>query len=71
MNKFKKEFDEKFKNQIINALVIVPMYSDSQENEQISSLSINVEGDIEIKAEASCNIHGTGGPSTVRVLLKE
>jgi hypothetical protein len=47
------------------------MYSDSQENEQISSLSINVEGDIEIKAEASCNIHGSGGPSTVRVLLKE
>jgi len=29
------------------------------------------EGDIEIKAEASCNIHGSAGPSTVKVLVKE
>jgi desulfoferrodoxin (superoxide reductase-like protein) len=30
-----------------------------------------VEGDVEIKAEASCNIHGSAGPSTVKVSVKE
>ncbi len=30
-----------------------------------------VEGDIEVKAEASCNIHGSAGPSTVKLLVKE
>jgi desulfoferrodoxin (superoxide reductase-like protein) len=34
-------------------------------------IKYKVEGDIEIKAEASCNIHGSAGPSTVRVLVKE
>ena len=29
------------------------------------------EGDFEIKAEASCNIHGSAGPSTAKVLVKE
>ena len=31
----------------------------------------NVEGDIEIKAEASCNIHGSAGPSIAKVLVRE
>jgi desulfoferrodoxin (superoxide reductase-like protein) len=30
-----------------------------------------VEGDVEIKAEASCNIHGSAGPSTAKVSVKE
>jgi desulfoferrodoxin (superoxide reductase-like protein) len=34
-------------------------------------IKYKAEGDIEIKAEASCNIHGSAGPSTVRVLVKE
>ena len=34
-------------------------------------IKYKVEGDIEIKAEASCNIHGSAGPSTVKVLVKE
>jgi desulfoferrodoxin (superoxide reductase-like protein) len=34
-------------------------------------IKYKVEGEIEIKAEASCNIHGSAGPSTVRVLVKE
>jgi desulfoferrodoxin (superoxide reductase-like protein) len=34
-------------------------------------IKYKVEGDFEIKAEASCNIHGSAGPSTVRVLVKE
>ena len=34
-------------------------------------IKYKVEGDIEIKAEASCNIHGSAGPSTVRVLVKK
>jgi desulfoferrodoxin (superoxide reductase-like protein) len=34
-------------------------------------IKYKVEGDIEIKAEASCNIHGSAGPATVKVLAKE
>ena len=34
-------------------------------------IKYKAEGDIEIKAEASCNIHGSSGPSTVKVLVKE
>jgi desulfoferrodoxin (superoxide reductase-like protein) len=34
-------------------------------------IKYKVEGDIEIKAEASCNIHGSAGPSTVKVSVKE
>ena len=34
-------------------------------------IKYKAEGDIEIKAEASCNIHGSAGPSTVNVLAKE
>jgi len=34
-------------------------------------IKFKAEGDIEIKAEASCNIHGSAGPSTVKVLVKE
>ena len=34
-------------------------------------IKYKAEGDIEIKAEASCNIHGSSGPSTVKVSVKE
>ena len=34
-------------------------------------IKYNVDGDIEIKAEASCNIHGSEGPATAKVLAKE
>ena len=34
-------------------------------------IKYKAEGDIEIKAEASCNIHGSAGPSTVKVSVKE
>jgi len=34
-------------------------------------IKYKAEGDIEIKAEANCNIHGSAGPSTVKVLVKE
>ena len=34
-------------------------------------IKYKAEGDIEIKAEASCNIHGSAGPSTAKVLVKE
>jgi len=34
-------------------------------------IKYKAEGDIEIKAEASCNIHGSAGPSTVKALVKE
>jgi desulfoferrodoxin (superoxide reductase-like protein) len=34
-------------------------------------IKYKAEGDIEIRAEASCNIHGSAGPSTVKVLAKE
>jgi len=34
-------------------------------------IKYKVEGDIEIKTEASCNIHGSAGPSTVKVSVKE
>ena len=30
-----------------------------------------MDGDIEIKAEASCNVHGSAGPATAKVLAKE
>jgi len=33
-------------------------------------IKYKVDGDIEIKAEASCNIHGSAGPATVKVLAK-
>jgi len=34
-------------------------------------IKYKAEGDIEIKAEASCNIHGSAGPSIVKALVKE
>jgi desulfoferrodoxin (superoxide reductase-like protein) len=34
-------------------------------------IKYKAEGDIEIKAEASCNVHGSTGPSTVKVSVKE
>ena len=34
-------------------------------------IKYKAEGDIEIKAEASCNTHGSAGPSTVKVSVKE
>ena len=34
-------------------------------------IKYNVEGDIEIKAEASCNLHGSAGPAAVKVSVKE
>jgi len=34
-------------------------------------IKYKAEGDIEIRAEASCNIHGSAGPSTAKVLVKE
>ena len=34
-------------------------------------IKYKAEGDFEIKAEASCNIHGSAGPSIVKVLVKE
>lgn len=37
----------------------------------IKEIKYKAEGDFEIKAEASCNIHGSAGPSTVKVLVRE
>ena len=34
-------------------------------------IKYKVDGDIEIKAEASCNRHGSAGPATAKVLAKE
>jgi desulfoferrodoxin (superoxide reductase-like protein) len=34
-------------------------------------IKYRAEGDIEIRAEASCNIHGSAGPSTVKALVNE
>ena len=34
-------------------------------------IKYKAEGDIEIRAEASCNIHGSTGPSTAKVLVRE
>jgi len=34
-------------------------------------IKYTVEGNVEIKAEASCNIHGSKGPTTVKVTVKE
>lgn len=33
-------------------------------------IKYKVDGDIEGKAETNCNIHGSTGPSTVRLLIK-
>jgi len=33
-------------------------------------IKYKVDGDIEIKAEASCNIHGSAGPAITKVLAK-
>ena len=33
-------------------------------------IKYKVDGDIEIKAEASCNIHGSAGPAISKVLAK-
>jgi len=34
-------------------------------------IKYTVEGNVEIKAEASCNIHGSKGPAMVKVTVKE
>jgi len=34
-------------------------------------IKYKVQGDIEIKAEASCNLHGSTGPATVKISAKE
>jgi desulfoferrodoxin (superoxide reductase-like protein) len=34
-------------------------------------IKYKVEGDIDIKAEASCNLHGSAGPATVKTSAKE
>jgi len=34
-------------------------------------IKYKAEGDFEIKAEANCNLHGSAGASTVKVLVKE
>jgi len=34
-------------------------------------IKYTVEGNVEIKAEASCNIHGSMGPAMVKVTVKE
>lgn len=34
-------------------------------------IKYKVERDIEIKAEASCNLHGSAGPATVKLPVKE
>jgi len=34
-------------------------------------IKYRVEGNVEIKAEASCNIHGSKGPAIVKVTVKE
>ena len=34
-------------------------------------IKYKVEGDIEIKAEASCSLHGSAGPAVAKVLAKE
>jgi desulfoferrodoxin (superoxide reductase-like protein) len=34
-------------------------------------IKYKAEEDIDIKAEASCNIHGSAGPSTLKVLVKD
>jgi desulfoferrodoxin (superoxide reductase-like protein) len=36
-----------------------------------NEIKYKAEGDIEIKAEASCNMHGSAGPATVKVLVKD
>src|SRR4030043_1256110 len=37
----------------------------------IKEIKYKVEGGIEIQAEASCNLHGSTGPATIKVLVKE
>jgi desulfoferrodoxin (superoxide reductase-like protein) len=34
-------------------------------------IKVTVDGNVEIEAEASCNIHGSKGPTTVKVTVKE
>jgi desulfoferrodoxin (superoxide reductase-like protein) len=34
-------------------------------------IKYKADGDFEIRAEASCNMHGSAGPSTAKVLVKE
>jgi hypothetical protein len=34
-------------------------------------IKYRIDGDIEIKAEASCNLHGSAGPAMAKVLVKE
>jgi len=34
-------------------------------------IKYKVDGDIELKTEAGCNLHGSGGPATAKVLAKE
>ena len=34
-------------------------------------IKYKVDGDIEIKTEAGCNLHGSAGPATAKVLAKE
>jgi hypothetical protein len=33
--------------------------------------SANLEDDMEIKAKAGCNIHGSAGETAIRVMVKE
>jgi desulfoferrodoxin (superoxide reductase-like protein) len=37
----------------------------------IKEIKYKVEGDVEIKAKASCNMHGSAGEAVVKVLAKE
>ncbi len=46
--------------------------SNKPEGETFSKeIKYKVEGDLEIKANASCNIHGSAGEAVVKVLAKE
>ena len=33
-------------------------------------IKVKASGDLEIKAEASCNVHGSKGPATVKIAVK-
>ncbi len=37
----------------------------------VKEIKYKVEGDVEIKAKASCNMHGSAGEAVVKVLAKE
>jgi desulfoferrodoxin (superoxide reductase-like protein) len=46
--------------------------SDKPEGETFTKeIKYKVEGDLEIKAKASCNMHGSAGEAVVKVLAKE